>query len=1088
MAIAIVSNNRGLVQATSAGFDEPIDLPAGASIAVGNFLILTAAFDNSTTGGAGPRMFVASSSAVTATPYFDLRGNYWFQLARAVRDPGAANEGAIVEVWGCRVTRAYSNGDDITVQWTDSVGAAVLRIAEYSGVDGLSYSVVTPITGTGSSTTIGPTGTITPAAAGQMVVGVAAVETNGALTADADATDGAWVIFSTGVVNTGVDATSMQVFGQHKIVTGTTAQDWDITKAGASDFAAVAIVLDEFVDAPSPFLSGNPNYPCIAGAEILPLSVLQVPIDTGTEYLFTHQIFPNDYGSQDYRPRTYLQSDIISAGSNVQAHTIAFDVYRAGDELARDPVEFYGGSVTGASLGGGATVSGAMSAADALATPGGDHIVLESGSEYVECIFNVADLLSAYSNHRIVRWGFVYLAWKDDSSPPSPGEGLGIEWRDNLADNGAGASNLLGYYLVQNYQRDAQYETRWMGEANTAIRGKGSIVATEVGWGASYTVNNLGHMDTADQTTRIRFYGGIGEDLLQTNVYLDYAALVVELIPERRLASGMRRAINSPIVSPGTYPVGDAVVPVYNALNNDTKWQVPASSQQYVLAVREALPADPSDYFAVQTSGGRSLGGNEAVGAPFTVPSLLIDRPTLAPQPAIRKAALSKGRLVSTPVEVDTIYPAITAHDQINYLIEGSFWPAYISDSPGNYPQVYTGASKTQYVVVDGVTEYDRIKILLQPDELTTVDLEISIEQPLATPIATATVTVAQALARPDLGLGWREISVPLDVAITPAAGQVAIEFSATTEANAPWYVALGFTLGDSTGYNIANSPDDYAVVLECTLEPPDASLDDFVAPLFRPADRCLAATVTLPEITVSNGALYDYISIERTINSGITWTGVALIEDPSNTEIYVDHSAPWDLPAGTIIYLVRGYRESDHLVASTLLAAWGSVATAPGAAFGIATSDALYAYTPVTDGQTLEVTWNPLNPTSVVALHGVDHQVALRSPEERGLSITVDVLVDHILACDPTEAYSPEMVTPGAQSFTPRPFEVFRSLERIDAVLLLPGGHTRNVILDVGSLNVTVQFGTYIGQLTFTDRKAVTVQPWQPTNLAPGA
>ncbi len=239
-----------------------------------------------------------------------------------------------------------------------------------------------------------------------------------------------------------------------------------------------------------------------------------------------------------------------------------------------------------------------------------------------------------------------------------------------------------------------------------------------------------------------------------------------------------------------------------------------------------------------------------------------------------------------------------------------------------------------------------------------------------------------------------------------------------------------------------------------------------------------------------ASGALYDHVSIERSINGGITWEPVVLLDDPSNGQIYNDYAAPWDLPALTITYRVRGYRDSDHIAMSTTTSAWNNTAVAPGAAFGIAPSTGgLYVCVPVTDGNTLEVTWNPLNPTSIVQLHGVDYQVALRSPEERGLSVTVDVLVDHIGACDPADEYAPETVSPGAQGFNPLPFEALQQiLGRTDATLVLPGGHTRSVIVEIGSMNVAVQFATYIAQLTFTDSRVPEILPYQATNIAPGA
>jgi hypothetical protein len=1086
MAIAFVANRASSTVASPAT-EESITLATGGAITVGNFLVLFTAYNNSGTAGVDPEMVIAVSEDVTARPYYDSKGNYWFRLAKEIRSSGGANDGAVVDVWATRVTSPYDDGDTISLQWAFPTTGLAFLLLEYSGVRGISYSAVEPVTGSGNGTNIG--GLTIDVSAGQALIGVAATETNVAISGDGDTTNGAWGAIANIVYNSGVDATSMTLSFQSKTPNADGNQTWTISKAGSSDWAAVAIVLDPFVDAPFDVVPGNPNEPCVAGPEILPITTVGLTFDTGTEYLFTHRIPPNDYGSQDYRVLTTFQATPSNtSGSLIQAHTYAFDVYRAGDELARDPIEVYNGALTGAGLGGAATVSGGMTEADALATPGGDHVILPSGNDYVDVLFDVSGLTQVYPNHRILRWGVSYLAWKDDSSPPTPGEGMKFEWRDDDADNGGGAAVGLGYWLVPNYLRDAQYETRWFGEANLAARGKGEIVFTEFGWGAPFTVNDLSHMDLGDQATRIRIYGGTGEDLLQTDVYLDHVFMVVELVPERRLASGMRRIVTSPLVTANTYPAGLDGVPVYTALNSNTVWTVPSDPEPYVLAVREALPASPSDYYAVRTEGGRSIAANEAVGPPFETRALIIDRPTLSPQPIVRKATLAKGRIAGTPIEMETIYPTVTALDWINGVIEGTFWPAYISDSPGNIPQVYSGADKTQVIRVDGGVQYDRIKLLVQPDEMTVDDLEITIEQS-AVPIAAATITVADALASADLGFGWREISVPLDVAITPAAGSVTVTMSSSTGEMAPWYVALGYSMRTYSGYS-PDPGDDYAVVLQCTLATPAVTLDTATTALFRPTERCLEETVGLPQVTITNGGSYDWISIERTVNGGISYQPVTLIEvddgeSPLSDVVYIDYSAPWDLPSGVIEYRVSGYRDADRIVVQSADVPWNAVAAAPGAAFGLATEYGLLAYIPNNGSGPLEIEWNPLNPVSIVALHGVDYQVALRAPEERGLAVSVTVLVDHLVNCDvEADEFSPEVVNPGPQAMTPTPFDQLRALNGSYVTLILPGGHTRRVILEVGDMTVTVSKGIYLADIKMTDARVETVEPFAPTNL----
>lgn len=1093
MAISLVAANRGSVGALatpaagSNGNYIQVDLPAGASITVGNYLIATCAYDNSGTAGVDPNMFVASSIANVATPYLDLRGNYWFRIAKQVRTSGGANDGAVADIWMTRVRFAYTNGDDITFQFSFTQAGVAIRISEFSGLDGLSYSVVTPITGTGNGTTIGPTGTITPTVVGQMVLGVAAIETNTAITGDADTTDGSWVTLGNNAYNSGVDATSQTLFSQHKIVTGLTAQDWDVTKAGAADWAALAVVFGVFVNADNGFVVGNPNFPCIVGPEVLPIAQAQIPLDTGTEYLFDHKVFPNDYGSQDYRPASQTIVDFSRPSATVQAHTMAFDVYLKGNEEVVDPIETAVLPLS-AVIGSGGTVSvvGAASGAIALAYPGAGYVLFGGPSGgYVDVTFDTTTLTTVYPNNRIVRWGLRYLAWKDDSSPTEfagVGEGIKVQWHDNSANNGAGAFQVLGAWLVQGYERNAQYETRWLGEANLVNRGKGAIVTSELGFGASFTINDLSHM--AGSTAFLRISGEVGEDLLQTDVYLDYVQLWVEMVPERRLASSMRRIVQSPsLTSIDIYPTGGIFSPTYTVTNTATRWTVPSADNDYVLAAREALPSSPSDYYASRTTGGRSLAATEAIGPPILMAGIYTARETLDPYPNLRQAGLSVGRIVSPPTELPNLNIDLTAVDYINFPFEGAFWASYAVASPGTLSQVYTGHSLNQRILPDAAT-YTRVKLLVQPDELTTANLTVTIEQPTGNPIATATVTTAAALAQPDLGDGWREVSVG-GFSVNLTATDANLVLSSTTTSAAPWYAALGFTSFVEASYYVSQSDDDLAIVLECPLATPSTSIGQTAYPLYRPTDRCLATTVALPTVTLTNGADYDWVLIERGLD-GMNYQGVVLLQDPTNAQVWTDFGAPWGVEAGTITYRVTGYRNSDHLSATATTIAVGNVIDAPGAAFGLAVpNEGLYAYIPTVESGDLEITYNPMNPIQSVPLHELDYQIALRAPEERGLSVTVSVLTDRLVSCpEPTDDFDPEVLEPGASSFSPTPFDQIRALENEDLLeLILPGGHTRFVTLKLGTMNIRTQFGVYLTEITLTDAPNQIAAPYDAVN-----
>src|SRR5690606_4832308 len=144
----------------------------------------------------------------------------------------------------------------------------VINVYEFSGVarENLPEYFAN---GFGTGTTASVAG-ISPSAAGQLVVTAAGVETNAAITGDADTTDGSWGTLGNAASNSGSAATSVSLISQYKIITGTSAQNWGATWAGAADWVSTVVVLREYVAPPDQEPPvGNPNYACFAGSENL---------------------------------------------------------------------------------------------------------------------------------------------------------------------------------------------------------------------------------------------------------------------------------------------------------------------------------------------------------------------------------------------------------------------------------------------------------------------------------------------------------------------------------------------------------------------------------------------------------------------------------------------------------------------------------------------------------------------------------------------------------------------------------------------------------------------------------------------------
>lgn len=224
---------RATVANTTAETTTAVDLAAGASIAVGNFLIIRVACDNSGTNGAAPTVTVS-----------DTHSNVYVNHGPANVDPGVAAEGATLVVAIARVTTGFANGDDITVTFGSSTTAKAIVVEEWSA----SFDITTPVvvaavTGTGTSTT--PTfGPITPTAAGQLVYMAAAVEgTFGdVFTLDNDTTAGTWAALTSYATSNATAISNITNRGAVKRVSGVNSQTFNAT-ATSRDWAGLVLVL-----------------------------------------------------------------------------------------------------------------------------------------------------------------------------------------------------------------------------------------------------------------------------------------------------------------------------------------------------------------------------------------------------------------------------------------------------------------------------------------------------------------------------------------------------------------------------------------------------------------------------------------------------------------------------------------------------------------------------------------------------------------------------------------------------------------------------------------------------------------------------
>lgn len=1094
---------------------------------VGNTMICSVALDDTSP-------VVNGNQFVSVT---DSKGNSWLPVKNQGAGAGS-NVGAAVAMFYCRPSRAILTTDTITVfgAFAGATTRVCLQIHEYSGVGALVNSafsnVVAPVSAIGTSAT--PSVNITPAANGQMVFGAMAVETNTAVTGDADVVNGAWAPISTNLSNSGTDATSMTLSVQTKFVTAGGAQTWNPTLAGVKIWSQVIAVFAVAAAHVAPaFPEGNPNYTKLAGFEGLPTSTASLEVDRGTGYIYGFTPLPDEEGS------SYLVTGAeFVTPQELEQHHIAYDLYPSANlvDSSDDDIQTVYLPLRKATLVGGATVSGGT-ALSALSAVGGDYVTMAgTGTQSVDLWFDPTGLSASFPNSRIVNFGIQYVAYRDNSaSQSSPSQGFSAAYTDTLANAGAGTGGTIGYWISAFYKRDNKYETRWFGETNLFPRTADKILSatgSKPNMNAPWRVQDLVHMANGDESMKFTITGQASQtDLLQTTIYFDYVVMVVQLAPERRVGSGIR-TINNTYTGSGQYPFSFDFTRFQDAIDTSKLALVGVAGQtfRYDLVVREAVPATESDYLRLQAAG---TGGNgsaitslfEAIGPSALLRAFTQPRESLFSQPDTGFVPIVNGAPYGPLQDFTDYTSSVMIFDENSLGANGPDFGGYNGLAPNNFIQVYSGHNNSAAIQAPGGVQYTYLKVLVKPDPaLSSVsqNLHFSIEQPPATPLATADITVSSWTASSgDAGFGWKEIVVALSAPITPAAGFVTIVASTgvAVPAATPWYwAAANPDAGDGlNGYAGVNGYD-YAATLDIALPAPAFVLSTATTSFSRPTGAtCLATGDKFARFTFSNGAQFDKIVIMRYDTQGEPVL-VGVITFPSNGTVYTDTGTPWDIPLGTLQYQVYGIRTADQLISSTS-AAWNDIAANPGAAIGISYNPPTlgpglpdgnyvpfeFAYAPV-DTSTVTLEWKSNNTSTMVPLHGVDKFVQLRAAEQRGLTISLTVLVDSfgVAACDTgiiaayanLQAASPkEQPAQGGKAMSPivfggdnSPLEPtltslgaylpqgttlnLRDLERVGApyTIKFPGGHTRLMNLEIDSMVETPWTGFYVAGLTLTD------------------
>ena len=289
--------------------------------AVGDMVVVCIAADNNGASGA------SSISSVT-----DSKSHTYTQRRIDNADPGAAAAGQTSAIYTTTVTTAMTTSDVITANFSPNTTSKAMVI--YRVVGSSTEFPVYLSNGGVTGTTANPSLTSTSITNGDTVFYSLARESNAAITADSDATNGSWSTNHTATASTGTVATSSMVSSQRKTVTATATQTYNVT-AVASDWALSYIVLNPKAIPQRTATGGGTGTETSTGAR----AVVKTATGSGTGTESTTGLHVS--------PRTATGSGTSVVSMVIESQTSSNDGYY---DNVNDTVEFFGNSFLGTGL------------------------------------------------------------------------------------------------------------------------------------------------------------------------------------------------------------------------------------------------------------------------------------------------------------------------------------------------------------------------------------------------------------------------------------------------------------------------------------------------------------------------------------------------------------------------------------------------------------------------------------------------------------------------------------------------------------------------------------------------------------------
>ena len=222
MAIVKVAD-RGTRGSNATG-NAAVDMAAAGSISVGNFLIARIAVDNTGASGASPGLSVS-----------DPRSNSWSSSSFLRNPNNVASDGVVAFMAYTSVVNAYTNGDDITFNWTTGSPRSAIVIEEWSGIlgagNGNGGAGATDGSGNMSLTCVA-----TNLRANSLLYVTAAAERESATwgAQDSDTLGAAWQDLTKDTTTGTTGTSAVSVYGGYKIIPSFETQTWNNTTGNTS--------------------------------------------------------------------------------------------------------------------------------------------------------------------------------------------------------------------------------------------------------------------------------------------------------------------------------------------------------------------------------------------------------------------------------------------------------------------------------------------------------------------------------------------------------------------------------------------------------------------------------------------------------------------------------------------------------------------------------------------------------------------------------------------------------------------------------------------------------------------------------------